>query len=555
MIARDAVASVSVGDELLRLLARFAGRVTGDNYSCRSATTTFAAEAIAYRPFVKTRVSLGERVVTDEQVRLLRRRMSEGEMKSTAAAAAGMCVRSGRQWETGPLPSTTKEFRSWRTRPDPFVDVWNSMIVPLLEVDEKGCLESKTILDEVMVRCPGVFHPEQVRTLQRRIRDWRACHGPAKEVIFPQVHVAGYEAAIDFTHAKDLNVTIRGEAFAHLLFEFVLTCSGWVWACVALGETFEALVAGVQGAFWALGGVTEVLRSDNLSAATHELKQGGGRALNERFRAVLEHYKLRSTRINPGKSKENGSVEKRHDLTKRAVAQALVLRGSRDFDSRAEYEQYVRDVVDRTHNQRVAERIAEERQALRSLPSTKVPEYSVYKPMVRSWSTIQVSKRTYSVPSRLIGLEVEARQHAEFVEVFYRNKLVETMPRQRGDDGPLINYRHVIWSLVRKPGAFAQYRFREALFPTLVFRRTYDALKSNRGDRADVEYVRVLHLAASTMESTVESALTALLERGKPFDYAAVKALAQPHDVPVPTLSIGEPDLAGYDRLLMGGVG
>src|SRR5262249_11007264 len=141
----------------------------------------------------------------------------------------------------------------------------------------------------------------------------------------------------------------------------------------------------------------------------------------------------------------------------------------------------------------------------------------------------------------------------DVVEVRYAGKVIETMPRLRGVGGHRIDYRHVIWSLVRKPGAFAAYRYREDLFPSLTFRRAYDALRARRGDRADVEYVRVLHLAASTGERAVENALTVLLERGESFDYAAVKALAQPAQPAVPEIHIGVPDLGRYDALLAAG--
>ena len=299
----------------------------------------------------------------------------------------------------------------------------------------------------------------------------------------------------------------------------------------------------------AIGGVTGEVRTDNLSAATHELKETGGRTLTKRFRAFLEHYNTKSTRIKPGKSNENGVVEQRHFRTKNAVAQALVLRGSKDFDDVAAYEAFVRAVVEKSHNVHCAKELATERQHLLPLPSNKLPAFTTYTPMVRRWSTIAVNGRTYSVPSRLIGHEVEARQHADVVEVYFRGTLVQTMPRLRGEGAARIDYRHVIWSLVKKPGAFAHYRYREELFPTVVFRKAYDAIKA-QSERAEVEYVRILHLAASTMEALVEKALVVLLERGEPFDYAAVKAIAQPEEPTVPHVAIGVPDLTQWDGLL-----
>ena len=221
-------------------------------------------------------------MVSDAQVRLLRQKRMDGKTQAAAAATAGMSLRTARAWDTGPVPSVTKQPRDWRTRPDPFAAVWPAEIEPLLHRDRKGVLEAKLVLAELCKRYPEQFHAGQARTLQRRFRDWRARHGPEPEIFFEQVAVPGREAAIDFTHATELAVTIAGESLPHLLFEFVLRYSGWTWVAVAFGETFEALVAGVQGALWALGGVPAVLRSDNLSAATHELKRSGGRDLTVR---------------------------------------------------------------------------------------------------------------------------------------------------------------------------------------------------------------------------------------------------------------------------------
>lgn len=494
--------------------------------------------------------------ITDEQVRLLRRKLMEGKTQEAAAAAAGMSERSARSWHAGPLPSEGKKPRTWRTRKDPFEEVWSTRIEPLLVDDKEGVLQGTTILEALnKERSAGEkFDEGQVRTLQRRIRDWRALHGPPREVFFEQDHPPGREGAFDFTNCNELGVTIQGEPFPHLLFEFVLSFSTWTWICLASGETFEALVSGFQGALRNLEGRPAVVRSDNLSAATHELK-GGGRELTKRFQAVLDHYdNMKSTRIAPGKSNENGGVEQRHNRTKSALRQALKLRGSSDFESPEAYLAFARRVVDETHNDKIADKLAIERQHLLPLPRTGVPEYTTWTPTVRCWSTISVNKRIYSVPSRLIGHQVQVRQHADVVEVYYRGRLVETMPRLRGDKTARIDYRHVIWSLVKKPGAFARYRYREELFPTLVFRQAYDALVSTHGDRADVEYVRVLHLAASTMERIVETTLGELLTQGARFDYAAVKARVKPETPAIPHMAPLKPDLAVYDGLLAGGV-
>jgi hypothetical protein len=490
-------------------------------------------------------------MITDAQVRVLRLKRMQDKTMEAAAAAAAMTSRSAQKWQRGPLPSETKRARDWRTRPDPFASVWAGEVVPLLIADTAGVLQGGTILDVLDRRHPGEFGVAQLRTLQRRMRDWRALHGPEREVFFQQDHPPGREAQIDFTHATDLGVTISGTLLVHLIFEFILCHSGWTWVCLAYAETFEALAAGIQGAVWDLGGSPEIARTDNLSAATHELKLTGGRALNRRYKALLDHYDMRSTRIEPGESHQDGVVEQRHHRTKVALAQALVLRGSKDFTAVAEYETFVREAV-AASSRCTPDQVAAERLLLRPLPPSPIPSYTKFQPRVACWSTIRVSGRLYSVPSRLIGHEVEVRQHPDVVEVYYDGHLVETMPRLRGEGTARIDYRHVIWSLVRKPGAFARYRFREELFPSLTFRRAYDRLRISHGDRADVEYVRVLHLAASTMECTVERALIALLDDGRPIDYLAVKDLAKPETPVVPEIFIGRPDLAVYDRLLAG---
>jgi hypothetical protein len=490
-------------------------------------------------------------MVKDRQVQLLRQKMAEEKTIEAAAAAADMSARSAHNWKTGPLPSQTKKPRHWRTRLDPFEHVWEAEVVPLLERDDAGALEATTILGELRRRHGDGFDERLLRTLQRRVRDWRALQGPGKEVFFEQEHVAGREAAIDFTDCSSLRVSIAGQFFAHLLFQFILSFSKWRFVSLAFSETFEALVASLQGALWELGGVPGVLRSDNLSAATHALPEGG-RELNRRFKAVLDHYGLRSTRIEPGKSNQNGVVEKAHDRLKTALEQALIVRGSRDFASVESYVAFVEEVR-AALNAPTVTRLAQERELFGRLPACRLPDYTKYDVVVRQWSTIHFGRKTYSVPSRLIGSVVEVRQHPDVVEVFYRNKLTATMPRLRGEQPYRIDYRHVIWSLVRKPGAFARYRYREELFPSLTFRRAYDALVDARGERADVEYVRILHLAASTLEFRVEAALEQLLADGARFDYAAVKALAAPEERAVPEVHIPPPNPAAYDSLLAAG--
>lgn len=490
-------------------------------------------------------------MVTDEQVNLYRKKRMNGNNQDTAAASAGMSCRTARRWETGSLPSG-KNPRTWRTRADPFVEVWDEVIVPLLEADEDRKLQAKTVLKALRGSHPGEYPRSLVRTLQRRMREWRALQGPPKTVVFPQEHPPGREAAFDFTHCAELGVRIAGEPFDHLLFTLKASFGKWVYAEVTFGETWEALCRGLQNAMWDAGGVFEVWRHDNLSAATQELKRTSGRGLTRRYQDLLNHYDAQSTRIKAGNASENGIAEKGNHLLKVALDQALLLRGTRDFATVDAYVVFLREVVAELNEEHAAT-IEKERGVLKALPACRVPDYTTFKVKVRSWSTIRIAGRSYSVPSRLIGHEVVVHQHPDHLVVFFNGTATLELPRLRGGQDVRIDYRHVIWSLVRKPGAFARYKYREELFPSMTFRLAYDALVAWRGERADVEYVRVLHLAASTMEGPVERALAELLAAGERFDYAAVKAVAAPERVVVPDVKIKAVDLASFDRMLGGG--
>ena len=327
-------------------------------------------------------------MVTDQQVVLLRQRRMEGKTQQTSAAMAGMSVRSVHKWQREPLPSETGQERWWRTRTDPFGGVWEEEIEPLLQGEAAGRLRATTIIEWLEERYPGRFSASQLRTMQRRLQDWRALNGPDQEVYFPQEHPPGREAQTDFTHCNSLGVTIGGRPYRHLLFQLVLSHSGWRYAEVVARETFLALKQGLQNALWELGGVPQVIRSDNTSALTHEMKRSRGRALNDAYGELLDHYGLRSTLINSGESHENGVAEQAHYRLKDALDQALMLRGSRDFDTADDYRGFVRKVVDR-RNRLVWGKLEQERPHLQPLPPAPVPEYVNYRARVRKWSTIQ----------------------------------------------------------------------------------------------------------------------------------------------------------------------
>jgi hypothetical protein len=493
-------------------------------------------------------------VVTDEQIRLYQKHRVKGRSQEASAAAAAMSPKTARKWEDLGLPSASDRPRNWRTRPDPLAGVWETYLVPLLEEDKKGELQATTLLESLRVTYPDKYakRDDLLRTLQRRMRSWRASYGPAREVFFEQEHPPGRESQFDFTDCTELMVTIQGEAFEHLFFELVLSFSGRRFVQLCHGETFEATVLGIQDGFESFGGMTAVLRSDNLSAATQELQNEGGRTLTKRFRAFIDHLGIAYTRIEPGKSNQNGVVERAHQTFKKALAQGLLVRGSHNFASVGHYLEFANSVCSRL-NERVEDKYLEELAVLKPLPSTRLPTYSDVEVMVRRWSTIRVRNNTYSVPSRLIGRYVTARVHPDTVEVIVNDKPVETFPRLRGRGHHRIDYRHIIHSLVIKPGAFARWRYREEMFPTLVFRQTYDELVATRGSRADVEYLRLLHLAANNNEATVEEILKRLLSNKAAIDYAQIRPMVEMDPPPAPPLVHADcPDLNDFDTLLTG---
>lgn len=481
----------------------------------------------------------------DAEVLLYMKERHKGTTQSVAAARAGMSERTARRYErAGKLPSQLKEPRTWRTRENPFEADW-PWVVEQLQRDP--ALQGATLFALLCAEHPGKYRPTQVRTLQRHIATWKATHGPHKEVYFEQVHTPGERAQSDFTHMEDLHITIAGQAFPHLLYHCVLTYSNVEAVSVCFAESFEALAEGLEKALWQFGGVPQQHRTDHLSAAVRRLDKGEREEWTQRYAALMQHYGMTPTTNNVGVAHENGDVEQSHYRFQQAVDQALRVRGSREFADRASYERFLQDVV-RYRNQTRALRSAQEQQALRPLPTQPLAPCRELHVSVSRFSTISVQGNTYSVPSRLIGTTLLLRLRAETVEGYLGSQAVLSMPRLHGRGQHAINYQHIIWSLVRKPGAFAAYRYRDDLYPTVAFRRAYDRLTVATSMRADREYVRVLHLAATLSESEVETALLLLEEAGTVPTAEAVRELVRP--IEVLQVAAVPVNLQPYDQLL-----
>jgi hypothetical protein len=488
-------------------------------------------------------------MVTDHQVRNLMRELRKGRTLQLASAKAGMDVKTGRKYrDLGKFPSECKPERTWRTRLDPFVEVWDG-VQELLKVNPG--LQSRTIFEDLQRRYPGRFSDGQLRTLQRRVKAWRALEGPPREACFPQQHDPGQRCQSDFSDLSKLGVTIQGRRFEHLLYHFVLPYSNWETGTICFSESFESLSEGLQSALFELGGVPERHRTDRLSAAVQ--RPNHPNEFTRNYQALLDHYRLKGEKIQAGRPNENGDVEQSHHRIKQALDQSLMLRGSRDFSSRQEYETFVRSIFDQVNRGRV-DRLSEELERLRPLSEMRLGAMKKLMARVTPSSTIRAQHNVYSVHSRLIGERVEVRVYAEELEVWYAQRKVETLPRIRGDGRHRIDYRHIIDWLVRKPGAFAQYLYRDDLFPTSRFRMAYDLLKLSCAGRAEKEYLRILHLAARESETGVDCALQVLLSSDESLSADAVEALVRSgQELPsVTEVSVEPVDLTAYDVLLAG---
>ena len=377
-------------------------------------------------------------------------------------------------------------------------------------------LEGKALFEWLCGERPGRYSPGQLRTFQRRVREWRALHGPDKEVYFPQVHEPGRRMSTDFTWMDSLGITIAQRPFPHKLCHSVLTYSNWEWASICFSESLLALRQGVQNALFRLGRVPVEHWTDHSTAATHEPSsedESGARVFNARYLAMMKHFGMQPSTIQCGAAHENGDVESLNGALKRRMIQHLLLRGHRDFESVEAYRSFLHEVLDKANGLR-HDRLLEEFAAMPLLRVDRLPEFDASEPRVSSWSTIRVARNSYSVPSRLIGEKVKVRCYEDRVEAYFAGVRQMVAPRLSGRGRHCINYRHIIGWLVRKPGAFRDYRYREDLFPTLNFRVAYDRLCETCSDRvADIEYLRILKHAARTMECEVDRALQLLCEQ------------------------------------------
>jgi hypothetical protein len=435
--------------------------------------------------------------------------------------------------------------------------VWDSEIVPMLQATPG--LRPVTILGEMQRRHPD-FPADARRTLERRVRLWQALHGPEREVIFRQEHPPGRQGLSDFTDASGLGVTIAGAALAHRFYHFRLAFSGWQHAHVVLGgESFVAIAVGLQDALWSLGGAPAEHRSDSLSAAFRNIERDTAEDLTARYEALCAHYGMEPTRNNRGVAHENGAIEAAHGHLKSALTQALLLRGDADFADLAAYRRFVDEVVGRANAGR-RRLIDIERPQLKPLPARRTSDHDETVVTVTRSGGFLLRKVFYTVPSRLIGHRLRVRLHDDRIECFLGSTLVITLPRGRvpvpraalGLGTHVVDYRHVIHALRRKPAALLNLAYRDKLFPREAYRRAWDALTAAESARVACRVmVGLLELAHErACEAELAREIDAALEQQRLPDLAALRRQFAPSASAVPTVSVLLPIAATYDALL-----
>jgi hypothetical protein len=494
--------------------------------------------------------------INSKQIQIYLKSRMNGQTQETAAAKGGFSVRTGRRIEKGEHQPQKGQARDWRTREDPYAEVWESEIVPMLEKEPK--LRPMTIFEYLQEKYPEKYSQSKLRTLQKRVSEWKAAHGEGKEVMFAQEHQPGEMGLSDFTHFKQATITIAGQPFEHLLYHYRLAYSGWQYVQIVKGgESFIALSEGLQKALSQSGGSPKIHRTDSLSAAYRNEKQRTEEDVTQRYEELCAHYQMQATRNNRGIAHENGSIESSHGYFKRRLHQALLLRGSMDFETVESYQQFIETVIVRL-NQKCHERFEEEQGYLQALPTHSSVDYEILSVRVTCHSTITVRCVLYTVPSRLIGQRLSIHLYHDRLLGFLNQKPVLTLGRvypQKSSDkrrARSVDYRHVIDSLRRKPRAFLGYKWREDLLPNDSYRRIWQGLQEKfKPYEACRLMVEALYLAASLdKEYVVGLWLETRLRDATLTLQALQKQFAVIPAAPLTVNTVEQHSLIPYDQLL-----
>jgi hypothetical protein len=495
--------------------------------------------------------SLPGRHITDRQMRLYMS-IRQAETPTVAAAKAGFSAATAYRIEQDRRLPSQKRAPRGRRRRDPLAAVWDSEVVPLLK--SAPGLRPVAIFDEIRRRHPELGAGIR-RTLERRIRTWRALNGAERDVVFRQEPSPGRLGLSDFTDMGDHGIGIAGAPLDHRLYHFRLAFSGWEYAHVVLGgESFVALAEGLQNALWALGQAPLQHRSDSLSAAFRNLDNDTRQDQTPRYEALCAHYRMEPTRNNRGLAHENGSIESPHGHLKRAIEDALLLRGSRDFDTLEVYRRFIDEIVGR-RNARNRKRLDLERPALQALPAHRTTDYEETIVTVTSTSGFTLRKVFYSVPSRLIGHRLRVRLYDDRLECFLGGTPLMTLRRGRphssGKHGHVVDYRHVIHALRRKPMALLSLIYREQLFPRRAYRRAFEALLAGEGEKPACRIMVGLLALAHDRACEVElaEAIDAELDAGRLPNLDTLGRRFAPSSAAIPDITVEVAPLHLYDEL------
>ena len=491
------------------------------------------------------------RHINDHQMRLyMKSRLTES--KPAAAAQAAMSLASAYRIESDTRLPSQKTLPRGRRRPDPLLAIFDPEIVPMLQASPG--LRAIGIFEEMQRRHPQL--PDGVRrTVERRIHQWRALNGQDREVIFRQVQEPGRMGLSDFTAMGDLAVHVAGVELDHRLYHFRLACSGFEHVHVILGgESYVALAEGLQNALWTLGGAPREHRSDSLSAAFRNLDRDAREDLTRRYDALCAHYRMEPTRNNRGVAHENGAIESPHGHLKHSIRDALLMRGTRDFEDLGAYRLFLDEILGRK-NARNIKRIDAERAVLQPLPDTRTADYEEELVYVTSSGGFALRKVFYTVPSRLIGHRPRARLYDDRVQLFVGGTCVLNLVRGRpgpdGKRGHVVDYRHVIHALRRKPMALLNLVYRDQLWPREAYRHMFDDLCERLSERSACKLmVELLSLAHErACEGQLAAVLTEDLAARRVPDLKGLRARFAPDLASVPQVCVQLTPLSAYEGL------
>ncbi len=490
--------------------------------------------------------------LTIKQIKLYMDSKLRNKTQMASAARADISVSSARRIERGKITGERKK-HTWKTRKDPFEKVWDHFILPLLEKHPN--LLPITILEKLQEEFPGEYPDKLLRTLQRRVKKFKILHGPSKEVIFNQEHTPGRVGISDFTKLKGIVVTVNNQEFPHLLYHFRLCYSGWSFLKVVRGgESYTALAEGLQEALWRLGGSPEEHRTDSLSAAFKNKNADACKDSTKNYEEFCKHYNMIPTRNNRGKGHENGSIESPHGHIKRRIEQAFILRGSFDFNDDNEYDAFI-DKIATNHNRRNAKEVDFERKYLQKLPKYKTTDFIERVVKVHSSSTVEIKKITYSVPSKLCGETLRAHIYQDRIELYFGAQKIITLKRvynkKQAKENKVIDYRHLIHSLHKKPQAFRYSQIRDSILPNDKFRFIWKHVDKKMHPRTACKFiVGLLYIAFKyNCEEEVAERVIELIRNKQPLSLVCIERKYKKFETALPELIVEQHLLQDYDNL------